>query len=102
MTAPAGGLDKPALELKAFAKTKELEPGESQTLTMNVCNYDLASFNEVDSEWEAAAGTYQIHFAASVEDIRATVQYKLKKAQEWKVNNVLAPAEPVNEIKIER
>ena len=102
VTAPAGGLDKPALELKAFAKTKELDPGESQTLTMNVCNYDLASFNEVDSEWEAAAGTYQIHFAASVEDIRATVQYKLKKAQEWKVNNVLAPAEPVDEIKIER
>ena len=102
VTAPAGGLDKPALELKAFAKTKELEPGESQTLTMNVCNYDLASFNEADSEWEAAAGTYQIHFAASVEDIRATVQYKLKKAQEWKVNNVLAPAEPVDEIKIER
>lgn len=100
VTAPAGGLDKPALELKAFAKTKELAPGESQTLTMNVCNYGLASFNEADSAWEAAAGTYQIHFAASVADIKATAQYKLKKAQSWKVNNVLAPAEPINEIKI--
>ena len=100
VTAPAGGLDKPALELKAFAKTKELAPGESQTLTMNVCNYGLASFNEANSAWEAAAGTYQIHFAASVADIKATAQYKMKKAQSWKVNNVLAPAEPVNEIKI--
>ena len=100
VTAPEGGLDKPALELKAFAKTKELAPGESQTLTMNVCNYGLASFNEANSAWEAAAGTYQIHFAASVADIKATVQYKLKKAQNWKVNNVLAPAEPINEIKI--
>ena len=102
MTAPAGGLDKPALELKAFAKTKELAPGESQTLTMDVCNYTLASFNEANSAWEAAAGTYQLHFAASVADIRATAQYKLKKAQDWKVNNVLAPAEPINEIKIAR
>ena len=102
VTAPEGGLDKPALELKAFAKTKELAPGESQTLTMNVCNYGLASFNEATSAWEAAAGTYQVHFAASVEDIRATAQYKLKKAQDWKVNNVLAPVEPVNEIKLER
>lgn len=102
VTAPAGGLDKPALELKAFAKTKELAPGESQTLTMNVCNYGLASFNEANSAWEAAAGTYQIHFAASVADIKATAQYKLKKAQNWKVNNVLAPAEPINEIKISR
>ena len=102
VTAPAGGLDKPALELKAFAKTKELAPGESQTLTMDVCNYTLASFNEANSAWEAAAGTYQLHFAASVADIRATAQYKLKKAQDWKVNNVLAPAEPINEIKIAR
>lgn len=67
---------------------------------MNVCNYGLASFNEANSAWEAAAGTYQIHFAASVADIKATAQYKMKKAQSWKVNNVLAPAEPVNEIKI--
>ena len=37
-----------------------------------------------------------------IEDIKATAQYKMKKAQSWKVNNVLAPAEPVNEIKITR
>lgn len=100
VTAPAGGLDKPALELKAFAKTKELAPGESQTLTMTVDNYGIASFNEANSAWEAAAGTYKVHFAASVADIRATADYKLKKAQTWKVNNVLAPAEPINEIKV--
>ena len=100
VTAPAGGLDKPALELKAFAKTKELAPGESQTLTMTVDNYGLASFNEANSAWEAAAGTYKVHFAASVADIRGTVDYKLKAAKSWKVNNVLAPAEPINELKI--
>lgn len=100
VTAPAGGLDKPDLELKAFAKTKELAPGESQTLTMTVDNYGIASFNEANSAWEAPAGTYKVHFAASVADIRATVDYKLKKAQSWQVNNVLAPAEPINEIKI--
>jgi beta-glucosidase len=100
VTAPAGGLDKPALELKAFAKTKELAPGESQTLTMTVDNYGLASFNEANSAWEAAAGTYKVHFAASVADIRGTVDYKLKAAKSWKVNNVLAPAEPINEIKV--
>lgn len=100
VTAPAGGLDKPALELKAFAKTRELAPGESQTLTMTVDNYGIASFNEANSAWEAPAGTYKVHFAASVADIRATVDYKLKKAQSWQVNNVLAPTEPINEIKV--
>jgi len=100
VTAPAGGLEKPACELKAFAKTKELAPGESQTLTMTVDNYSLASFNEADSQWEAAAGRYTVAFAASIKDVRATAAYNLKKAQNWKVNNVLAPAEPVAEISV--
>ena len=46
VSAPAGGLDKPARELKAFAKTRELQPNQSETLTMNLSLYDLASYNE--------------------------------------------------------
>ena len=100
VAAPAGGLEKPVCELKAFAKTKELAPGESQTLTMTVDNYSLASFNEANSQWEAAAGTYTVAFAASIKDIRAKAAYNLKKAQNWKVNDVLAPVEPVAEISV--
>ena len=91
VSAPAGGLEKPARELKAFGKTKELQPGESQTLTLKVSAYELASFNEAASAWEAAAGSYKVQFGASVADIRATASFTLKKAQNWPVHNVLAP-----------
>ena len=91
VSAPAGGLEKPACELKAFGKTKELKPGESQTLTLKVSAYEMASFNEATSAWEAAAGNYTVHFGASVADIRATAAFKLAKAQSWPVHNVLAP-----------
>ena len=94
VAAPAGGLEKPARELKAFAKTKELAPGQSETLTMQVSAYEMASFNEEHSAWETAAGNYQVLFGASVADIRATASFNFKKAQAWKVNDVLgAPAE---------
>ena len=102
VAAPAGGLEKPAFELKGFAKTKELAPGESQTLTIDVCNYGLASFNEATSAWETAAGTYKVMFGANAADIRATGSYKVKKAQSWEVNNVLAPAQPVNELSLQK
>ena len=91
VSAPAGGLEKPESELKAFAKTRELMPGESQTLSFKVSAYELASFNEASSAWEAAAGTYKLRFSASVEDARAVAEYKLKKAESWPVHNVLAP-----------
>ncbi len=53
--------------------------------------YTLASFNEGTSQWETAAGTYTVRFAADVQDVRATAQYKLAKPEFWKVNDVLAP-----------
>ena len=102
VAAPAGGLEKPAFELKGFAKTKELAPGESQTLTIDVCRYTLASFNEANSAWETAAGTYKVMFGANAADIRGTGVYKLKKAESWKVNNVLAPAQLINELTLQK
>ena len=102
VAAPEGGLEKPAFELKGFAKTKELAPGETQTLTINVDKYTLASFNEDTSAWETAAGTYKVMFGANAADIRAAADYKLKKAESWKAHDVLAPAQPVNELSLQK
>ncbi|MCD8305628.1 MAG: glycoside hydrolase family 3 C-terminal domain-containing protein [Prevotella sp.] len=91
--APAGGLDKPAIELKAFAKTGLLAPGKTETLTMPVSNYALASFNEQTSAWEAAAGTYTLLFSADAATPRATAAYKLAKPLSWQVDDVLGEEE---------
>ena len=89
VAAPAGDLEKPARELKAFGKTKLLAPGASETLTFNISAYELASFDEGNSAWETAKGNYQVMFGASVEDIRAQSTYAIKKDQSWKVNDVV-------------
>ncbi len=91
VTAPKGSIDKPAQELKAFAKTALLQPGESQTLTMTIAKIDLASFNEKSSSWIADAGTYTFKVGASSRDIKGSAQLKLKKQTE-PVNNVLKKA----------
>ena len=85
VAAPAGGLEKPARELKAFAKTKLLAPGESETLTMKVSTYEMASFNEELSAWETAAGRYEVLYGASSVDIRSTTSFRIGKAQSWPV-----------------
>ncbi|MBR0223263.1 MAG: glycoside hydrolase family 3 C-terminal domain-containing protein [Bacteroidales bacterium] len=98
VSAPAGGLDKPACELKGFAKTKNLAPGASETLTVTIDPYTLASFNETTSAWETAAGGYNVHFGASSADIRCSAAFKLSRPQSWPVHPVLLPAEPVAEM----
>ncbi len=92
VSAPSGGLVKPANELRSFAKTRELKPNESQTLTMKVSAYDLASFNEATQCWETAAGRYTVKFGASVEDIRATATYTQSKLKSVQCHDVLKPS----------
>ncbi len=90
--APAGGLEKPAKELKAFAKTKLLQPGESEVVTLSWNLMDMASFNEKSCSWELAKGTYQWMAAASSADVRCMVSQKVAKAQKVKVHDAMKPA----------
>lgn len=89
--APAGGLEKPAKELKAFAKTKLLQPGESEVVTLSWKLMDMASLNEKSSSWELPKGTYQWMVGASSADVRCTVTQKVSKAQKVKVHNAMIP-----------
>ena len=100
ISAAKGGLEKPERELKAFAKTRELKPGESEVLTMTIKPYTLASFNENTSAWETAAGNYTARFGASVSDIRATANFKLANSQSWKAHKVLVPKTEIKRISV--
>ena len=90
--------NKPAKELKAFAKTKNLKPGESETVTLKVKVADLASFDEAASAWVVAEGEYQFLVAASAQDVKATLPAAVK-ASKTKVNDVLKPQAPLNLLK---
>ena len=98
VTAPKGQIEKPAQELKAFAKTRELKPGESQTLTMQIPVRMLASFDEAGSQWLTEGGDYLFKIGASSRDIRCTATAKVGQYTE-KVSNALAPKAKLNLLK---
>ena len=90
--------NKPAKELKAFAKTKSLKPGESEKLTFKINAADLASYDEAASAWVVAEGDYQFLVAASATDIKASLKATVK-AQQTKAHNVLNPQTKMNLLK---
>ena len=87
VAAPKGRLEKPSKELKAFAKTRMLKPGESQTMTFNLSAYELASFNQDANQWETALGDYRVLFGASVADIKAQASLRWATLQTQPVSD---------------
>ena len=79
VSAPSAKLEKPSVELRAFAKTKLLAPGQSETLVFSLGAADLASFDPAASAWIAEAGTYTVKIGASVLDIKQSATFELKK-----------------------
>ncbi len=100
IAAPAGKLDKPAAELKAFAKTVLLQPGQSQKITFTITAADLASFHTGSTAWIAEAGNYTIKIGASSADTRQTAVFKLAKdIVTEKCDKVMMPQVPIEELK---
>ena len=58
-SAPVGALDKPKRVLCAFAKTEELYPGESGTVTLRCTDQGLASYDESRHAFVLESGQYR-------------------------------------------
>jgi beta-glucosidase len=100
LSSPDQKADKPACELKGFAKTKLLQPGEMQTISFTLDPGILASFNPATSTWLAEAGKYTVKIGASVNDIRAEGTFTLPADKvTGKVSKALIPATPIETMK---
>jgi len=82
--------NKPEKELKAFAKTGELQPGETETVVLKLPKADLASFDAAASAWVVTPGRYELLLGASSRDIRAQVAVDAA-ASKTVVNDLLKP-----------
>lgn len=92
VTAPGVTMIKPAKELRAFAKTRLLAPGETEVVKMSVSEKELASFDENRSCWVTEPGEYKALWGASSQQICLERVFLLEK--EWvgkEVRRVLYP-----------
>jgi beta-glucosidase len=80
--APKGKIDKPFQELKAFHKTKLLNPGESEEIFLEIPLRDLASFD--GKEWVVEAGEYEVRVGASSRDIRLKDVFLVEEEKRFK------------------
>ena len=71
--------ERPVKELKGFAKTRLLSPGESEKLTVALTPRDLAYWDSFASRFRLAPGTYELLVGASAADIRGRAKMTVAK-----------------------
>ena len=101
---PQGKLSKPLMSLVAFDKTKELNPNESEKLTLSVPIYSLASFDDTGVtgykySYILEKGEYKFFIGENVRDVDeiGSIKYKEDKVLET-LKAVCAPKEYIDRI----
>jgi len=103
LSAPQAEMEKPEQELKAFAKTNLLKPGESQQLSFTLDERLLASFRSGISAWVADKGIYEVRVGASSKDIRLKASFGVPQAiLVEKDHNVLYPNRVFKELSVSK
>jgi beta-glucosidase len=100
ISAPAQKLDKPTEELRGFAKTKLLQPGESQTVVFPINIVDIASYDTKTASWIAESGRYTVKVGSSSANFKSTATFDLAKdVVTEKDRNLLVPQVDITELK---
>lgn len=98
-SAPAGKLPKPYQELAAFAKTRLLAPGESETLEITFPVKDMASYCEKCAAWVLEAGEYVLRVGTSSRSTEIAAVLTLAQTVKTEIlKNLFADPDPVQEI----
>lgn len=91
-----GGIEKSAVELAGYAKTGELAPGKSETVTVSFDKRDMSSYSEKAEAYVLEKGNYEIKIGTSCrdfEDVRncnvaSTVTYKTDDVTGKEIKNL--------------
>ncbi len=75
---PNSGVDRPVRELKAFAKTRELEPGETEVLRISIPRAELRYWDEGKGSWSLEKGVYSVQSASSSRDIKLIGEVEIR------------------------
>lgn len=85
-------IEKPSLTLAGFTKTKLLEPGESETVTVEIDPYDFASYDCYDRNgngfkgWELEHGDYTLSLRTDAHTVKTVTYNGTEQAAEFTYN----------------
>ena len=80
---PTFELTHPSLQLKAFAKVRDLAPGKSESVDIKLDKYAVSYWDDKINSWVVEKGNYGVMVGLSSEDLGLSSQVILDKGFEW-------------------
>ena len=71
------------IQLKAFKKIHNLEPGKAAEVVVSLDKYAVSYWDERNDVWIAEKGEYGVFVGASSADLKLTGSFKLDKTFTW-------------------
>lgn len=102
--APQGKLGKPERALAAFAKTEELQPGETAELSLDISWYEMASYDDSGmtghkSCYVLEAGTYEVYVGTDVRGAALAGTFEREFMVAEQLAEACAPVERIDRMK---
>ncbi|KZT28632.1 glycoside hydrolase family 3 protein [Neolentinus lepideus HHB14362 ss-1] len=80
---PDVGVTTPKRQLRAFAKAKDLAPGESKTIKLTLDKYAVSFWDTPNHCWRASAGEYALYVGPSSDNLPLQCSFILEESFEW-------------------
>ena len=99
LSAPQGELPRERRRLAGFAKTRRLAPGETQTLTLEIPQKQLAAFHPEQNAWVVDAGLYGVWVGNSSDALRLCALLEVDAAVTLeRTHPICPPQHPIGEL----
>lgn len=99
LSAPQGELPRERRRLAGFAKTRRLAPGETQTLTLEIPQKQLAAFHPEQNAWVVDAGLYGVWVGNSSDALRLCAMFEVDAAVTLeRTHPICPPQHPIGEL----
>ena len=99
LSAPQGELPRERRRLAGFAKTRRLAPGETQTLTLEIPQKQLAAFHPEQNAWVVDAGLYGVWVGNSSDALRLCAMLEVDAAVTLeRTHPICPPQHPIGEL----
>jgi len=80
---PKSGVAHPELQLRAFAKVRDLAPGASETVKLRLDKYAVSFWDTPRSVWRGEKGVYRVVVGSSSVDLKLDDEFTLERAFTW-------------------